>query len=74
MTGDKEDRRTADQWSCFCEPLSQRAYSAVRNCRRVGVHTLAELSAIKPATRDEMLAVSGIGEVKLERYAEAFCG
>ncbi|WP_264357667.1 hypothetical protein [Chlorobaculum tepidum] len=21
-----------------------------------------------------MLAVSGIGEVKLERYAEAFCG
>jgi len=34
--------------------------------------TLAELSAVKPTTRDEMLAVSGIGEVKLERYSEAF--
>ena len=34
--------------------------------------TLAELSILKPSTRDEMLAVSGIGEVKLERYAEAF--
>lgn len=34
--------------------------------------TLVELSALKPTTRDEMLAVSGIGEVKLERYAKAF--
>ena len=34
--------------------------------------TLAELSILKPSTRDEMLAVSGIGEVKLDRYAEPF--
>lgn len=34
--------------------------------------TLVELSAVKPTTRDEMLAVSGICEVKLERYAEPF--
>ncbi|HHE32917.1 MAG TPA: DNA helicase RecQ [Chlorobaculum parvum] len=34
--------------------------------------TLVELSAAKPSTRDEMLAVSGIGEVKLDRYAEPF--
>ncbi|TNJ39194.1 DNA helicase RecQ [Chlorobaculum thiosulfatiphilum] len=34
--------------------------------------TLVELSLLKPTTRDEMLAVSGIGEVKLERYAEPF--
>ncbi len=34
--------------------------------------TLAELSVLKPTTCDEMLAVSGIGEVKLERYATPF--
>jgi ATP-dependent DNA helicase RecQ len=34
--------------------------------------TLVELSILKPSTRDEMLTVSGIGEVKLERYAEPF--
>lgn len=34
--------------------------------------TLVELSDIKPATRDEMLAVSGVGEVKLARYATPF--
>ncbi len=34
--------------------------------------TLVELSTLKPTTRDEMLAVSGIGEVKLARYAEPF--
>ncbi|MBN1928330.1 MAG: DNA helicase RecQ [Chlorobiaceae bacterium] len=34
--------------------------------------TLVELSVVKPTTRDEMLSVSGIGEVKLDRYAEPF--
>ena len=34
--------------------------------------TLVELSLLKPTTRDEMLTVSGIGEVKLDRYAEPF--
>ncbi|AOS85055.1 ATP-dependent DNA helicase RecQ [Chlorobaculum limnaeum] len=34
--------------------------------------TLAELSVLKPTTCDEMLAVSGIGEVKLDRYAGPF--
>jgi ATP-dependent DNA helicase RecQ len=34
--------------------------------------TLAELSDIQPSTSDEMLAISGIGEVKLTRYAAPF--
>ncbi|NTV67825.1 MAG: DNA helicase RecQ [Chlorobaculum sp.] len=34
--------------------------------------TLVELSDIQPTTPEEMLAISGIGEVKLARYAEPF--
>ncbi len=34
--------------------------------------TLKELSASKPQTKEEMLAVHGVGEVKFERYGEAF--
>jgi len=34
--------------------------------------TLKELSAKQPATKEEMLEVHGIGEVKFERYGEAF--
>jgi ATP-dependent DNA helicase RecQ len=34
--------------------------------------TLAELSYIQPATPEEMLAITGIGEVKLARYATPF--
>ncbi|MDD2451576.1 DNA helicase RecQ [Sulfurovum sp.] len=34
--------------------------------------TLKDLSAKKPVTKEEMLQVHGIGEVKYERYGEAF--
>jgi ATP-dependent DNA helicase RecQ len=34
--------------------------------------TLKDLSARKPGTKEEMLEVHGIGEVKFERYGEAF--
>jgi len=34
--------------------------------------TLKELSNIMPTTKDEMLAVHGVGEVKFERYGQAF--
>ncbi|MFT7879302.1 MAG: DNA helicase RecQ [Sulfurimonas sp.] len=34
--------------------------------------TLKDLSAKKPLTKEEMLEVHGIGEVKYERYGEAF--
>jgi ATP-dependent DNA helicase RecQ len=34
--------------------------------------TLVELSDIQPATPEEMLAITGIGEVKLDRYATPF--
>lgn len=34
--------------------------------------TLKDLSAKKPLTKEEMLQVHGIGEVKYERYGEAF--
>jgi ATP-dependent DNA helicase RecQ len=36
--------------------------------------TLKDLSAKKPATKEGMLEVHGIGEVKYERYGEAFLG
>jgi len=34
--------------------------------------TLKELSVMKPQTKEEMFEVHGIGEVKYERYGEAF--
>ncbi len=34
--------------------------------------TLKDLSSIQPQTKEEMLEVHGIGEVKFERYGEAF--
>ena len=34
--------------------------------------TLRELAACRPTNREEMLAIHGIGEVKFERYGEAF--
>jgi ATP-dependent DNA helicase RecQ len=34
--------------------------------------TLHEMAALKPRTPDEMLTISGVGEVKLARYAVAF--
>jgi ATP-dependent DNA helicase RecQ len=34
--------------------------------------TLKDLSAKKPVSKEEMLEVHGIGEVKYERYGEAF--
>jgi ATP-dependent DNA helicase RecQ len=34
--------------------------------------TLADMAAKKPRTQTELLSVSGIGEVKAERYGEAF--
>ena len=34
--------------------------------------TLRDMLALKPASLDEMLAVSGIGQAKLERYGQAF--
>ncbi|HWR02142.1 MAG TPA: DNA helicase RecQ [Chlorobaculum sp.] len=34
--------------------------------------TLHEMVAMKPRTPDEMLAITGVGELKLARYAEAF--
>jgi len=36
--------------------------------------TLKDLSAKTPQNKEEMLAVHGIGEVKFERYGEAFLG
>ena len=34
--------------------------------------TLVAMCAVKPATREEMLCVTGVGEVKLEKYGERF--
>ena len=34
--------------------------------------TLAAMAALRPRTADEMLRVSGVGQVKLERYGAAF--
>jgi len=34
--------------------------------------TLHEMAALKPRSTDEMLTISGVGEVKLARYAEPF--
>lgn len=34
--------------------------------------TLQEMSLLLPTSRDEMLRISGVGHVKLERYADAF--
>lgn len=34
--------------------------------------TLVAMCAAKPATREEMLCVTGVGEVKLEKYGERF--
>jgi ATP-dependent DNA helicase RecQ len=36
--------------------------------------TLREMAAVRPATLDEMLDVSGVGERKLEKYGEEFLG
>lgn len=34
--------------------------------------TLAGISAARPVTEDALLAVSGVGQSKLEKYGEAF--
>ena len=34
--------------------------------------TLQEMAALKPATRDELLQVNGVGQAKLERYGDEF--
>ena len=34
--------------------------------------TLSELSRVQPTTSSQMLAISGIGDVKLSRYGQAF--
>ena len=34
--------------------------------------TLAGMCVMRPATRDEMLEVSGVGEHKLEKYGDRF--
>ena len=34
--------------------------------------TLAEMAALRPATRAELLDVNGVGQTKLERYGDAF--
>ncbi|HYJ78049.1 MAG TPA: HRDC domain-containing protein, partial [Longimicrobiaceae bacterium] len=37
-----------------------------------GDRTLVELARARPTTPAEMLAVSGVGRAKLEKYGEAF--
>jgi ATP-dependent DNA helicase RecQ len=34
--------------------------------------TLSELARVQPVTSQQMLAISGIGDVKLARYGKAF--
>ncbi len=34
--------------------------------------TLAQMCRMRPATKEELMAVSGVGEVKYQRYGEAF--
>jgi len=34
--------------------------------------TLRHMAAVEPKNREEMLGVSGVGEVKWERYGSAF--
>ena len=34
--------------------------------------TLAQMSRLHPTTREGLLTVSGVGEVKYQRYGEAF--
>ncbi len=37
-----------------------------------GDKTLKEMAAVRPQTKERMLEVNGVGEVKFERYGEAF--
>ena len=34
--------------------------------------TLVHMCSVKPANREEMLQVSGVGEMKYQKYGEAF--
>ena len=66
-------------------PADMAAWEALRECRKrladengvppyVIFHdrTLRDMLAQRPATLDDMLAVSGVGEAKLTRYGQAF--
>ena len=37
-----------------------------------GDAALVEMSRAKPSSEEELLAVNGVGEVKLQRYGQAF--
>ena len=37
-----------------------------------GDRTLKEMASVLPVTKEEMLSVNGVGEVKFERYGEQF--
>ena len=67
------------------EEADEPLWDALRDCRKsladeqsvppyVIFHdsTLLEMLKLKPATETELLAVTGVGQTKLERYGEAF--
>jgi ATP-dependent DNA helicase RecQ len=39
-----------------------------------GDATLIEMSHLRPSSEEELLAINGVGQVKLERYGPAFLG
>ena len=66
-------------------PPDQELFEQLRDLRRklaedagvppyivFGDAALVEMSRAKPATEEEFLAVNGVGQVKLERYGDAF--
>jgi ATP-dependent DNA helicase RecQ len=68
-------------------PADEELWQALRECRRqlalehnvppyVIFHdaTLKTMAATRPADRDALLSISGVGQAKLERYGDRFLG
>ena len=74
--GDDAERPTPEQSARYCRLKALRTELA----REAGLpafcvfgdRTLVELARARPTTPAEMLAVSGVGRAKLEKYGEAF--
>lgn len=83
----KEEKKRLREHSSFSEPSDRKLWEALRARRRqladqqnvppyVIFHdsTLVEMVDYKPQTREEMSPLTGVGERKLEKYADEFIG
>ncbi len=83
----RAEKKRVREHSSFSEPLDRKLWEVLRAHRRkladqqgvppyVIFHdtTLVEMVDYKPQTRDDMHTLSGVGERKLEKYADAFIG